>query len=568
MIMALVLLAGCHQQKQGDELGNEPPEQIQETAPPHSEPEQAQEMSEPRPKTVYFPDVTRKERVIDSKYGIYYEIFVRSFADSDGDGIGDFKGLTRQLDYLKDDSSDEDLNVDGIWLMPVNASPSYHKYDVTDYYSIDPEYGTMEDFEHFLAEAHKRGLKVIMDLVINHTSSQHPWFIESCKPEDNPYRDYYRWAKTDQEGYNLKGKSPWGSNTWHKKGDSYYYGIFWDQMPDLNYDNPKVRQEIKNIAKFWLEKGVDGFRLDAALHIYGAHENPVGTDYQKKNLQWWKEFGAYVEEVNPKAYLVGEVWDKTSVVAPYYQGLDSLFNFDVGEGIIKAVNSGTGAAVSSKGFARWLEEKYADFTKVERNFLDAPFLTNHDQNRSMNQLGKDVGKAKLAAGIYLTLPGNPFIYYGEEIGMLGTKPDERIREPFVWSKEREAPQTYWEANLQNTDTVPVKEQQEDPNSLLNCYKQLIALRQSSKALKMGDFKALDSGSSRVIAYSRNYDMDGKDKESVMVLHNLSSEFETFELIGEDFKDLKVIFETPGPEKSTINQSAISLAPRTTLVLQK
>jgi alpha-amylase len=494
-----------------------------------------------------------REEEPGARNGVYYEIFFRSFADSDGNGIGDFKGLTARLDYLNDadSESDDDLGVDGIWLTPFNASPSYHKYDVTDYYGIDPEYGTMEDFDLFLDEAHKRGIRVIMDLVINHTSSRHPWFKEACKSEDNPYREYYRWAKDGRgelEGYNLKGTSSWGSKVWHKKGDSYYYAIFDKHMPDLNYDNPKVREEIKEIAKFWLKKGVDGFRLDAAMHVYGAHEYPAGTDCREKNLQWWIEFGDYVEDINPNVYLVGEVWDKTRVAAPYYRAFDSLFNFDAAEGIIKAVNRGTGTAVGSKGLASWLEEKYMDFASVDGNYLDVPFLSNHDQNRSMNQLGKDDGKAKLAAGIYMTLPGNPFIYYGEEIGMLGTKPDEMIRLPFLWSE--------------------MTEQQDDPDSLLNCYKQLIRLRRSSKALLMGDFKALETGSRKVIAYSRDYVKDDKENESVIVLHNLSNSAEKADLDVMDYKKAKIIYETAGKEESKISESGIILAPRTTVVLQE
>lgn len=489
------------------------------------------------------------------KHGVYYEIFFRSFADSDGDGIGDFKGLTAKLDYLNDadDESESDLGVDGIWLTPFNVSTSYHKYDVTDYYGIDPEYGTMEDFELFLDEAHKRGIRVIMDLVINHTSSRHPWFKEARKSEDSPYREYYRWVKDgpgEHEGYNLEGMSSWGSKVWHKKGDIYYYAIFDKHMPDLNYDNPRVREEIKEIAKFWLEKGVDGFRLDAALHIYGAHEYTAGTDYQEKNLQWWKEFDAYVEDINPNVYLVGEVWDKTRVAAPYYRAFDSLFNFDAAEGIIKAVNLGAGTAVSSKGLASWLEEKYEVFASVDENYLDIPFLSNHDQDRSMNQLGKDAGKAKLAAGIYMTLPGNPFIYYGEEIGMLGAKPDERIRLPFSWPE--------------------MMKQQEDPNSLLSCYKQLVRLRRSSKALMMGDFEALETGSRKVAAYRRNYVKDDNDeeKESVIILHNLGNSAEKANLEAVDYKNARIIYETAGSEKSEISESGIILAPRTTVVLQE
>ncbi len=421
------------------------------------------------------------------------------------------------LDHLNDGNphTDDDLGINGIYLMPVNVSPSYHKYDVIDYYNIDPEYGTLEDFELLLKEAHERGISVIMDLVINHTSNQHPWFKESASTEDSPYRDYYNWAQEDEEGS--------GSKIWHKYYGAYYYGYFWDGMPDLNYDNPKVREEIKDIARFWLEKGVDGFRLDAAMHIYGIYEKPIGTKLQEKNQQWWKEFGAAVEQVNPNVYLVGEVWEKTYAIAPYYEGLDSLFNFDVGEGIIKVIQTGTGTAVSSKGFSQWLANKYDTYSKAEPKYLDAPFLTNHDQNRIMDRLRGDLDKAKLAASIYLTLPGNPYIYYGEEIGMTGSKPDEMIRVPFIWFENAKPPQCQWESILNNASTIPHEIQCNDSDSLLHHYRRLIRVRQSDEILVKGSFRPIDIGNRAVIAYERYLPEDAKEGNSIIVLHNLSGE---------------------------------------------
>lgn len=515
-------------------------------------------------------EVSRQPRRIESKYGVYYQVFVRSFADSDGDGIGDINGLTSKLDYLNDGDplTDTDLGVTGLWLMPINVSPSYHKYDVVDYYNIDPEYGTMEDFRVFLQEAEQRGIKVLLDLVINHTSSRHPWFKESARSENNPYRDYYVWAKEGQEGFNLRGRSSWGSRLWHRKGSSYYYGIFWDQMPDLNFDNVKVREEIKAIATFWLNKGVHGFRLDAVLHAYGIFEEPLGTNLREKNLQWWREFGAALEAVNPDVYLVGEVWASARVVAPFYSGLDSLFNFDLAEGIIRAVNSGSTVYANGKDFAVWLEGMYKEFAAVEPHFLDAPFLSNHDQERVMNRLRGDIDRAKLAAGIYLTMPGNPFIYYGEEIGMKGTKPDEEIREPFVWFREAKLPETSWQNIAHNKDTVPWEEQQQDRNSILHHYKRLIRLRQTNEALAKGDFVALESSNDKVIVYGRNLRSGGSARSSVIVLHNLSLEPQEIIVQGEDLSGAKIIFESTGTNKNRVNGVRISIAPLTTVVLQR
>jgi alpha-amylase len=515
--------------------------------------------------TGVFPDVDRKPRVIENKYGIYYEIFVRSFADSDGDGIGDIKGLTSMLDYLNDGDpqTDTDLGVNGIYLMPVNVSPSYHKYDVTNYYEIDPEYGTLEDFELFLTEAHKRGMRVIMDLVVNHTSSEHPWFKESATSAGGLYRDFYNWADDDTEGYDIKSVLSSGSKIWHSLNGSYYYGYFWSGMPDLNYDNPKVREEIKDVARFWLEKGVDGFRLDAAMHIYGVYEKPVGTRLQEKNIQWWKEFGAAAEQIDPDVYLVGEVWDKTYVIAPYYEGLDSLFNFDVGEGIIKVIRSGSAAAVSSKGFSQWLAAKYETYGKAEPKYLDAPFLTNHDQNRIMDRLSDDTAKARLAAGIYLTLPGNPFIYYGEEIGMRGSKPDEMIRVPFIWYEEPNPPQCTWQSTLNNISTVPCDIQSKDPDSLLNHYKGLIRVRQSSDALMKGAFRPVETGNRAVIAYERYIPDDAGGRESVIVLHNISGEVQKVSLDME-IHDAAIIFDSTSMSK--VMGTDIEIQPLSTLII--
>lgn len=505
------------------------------------------------------------------KYGVYYEIFVRSFADSDGDGIGDIRGLTSMLDYLNDgnDDTDTDLGINGIYLMPVNVSPSYHKYDVTDYYDIDPEYGTLEDFEHFLDEAHKRGIRVIMDLVVNHTGRDHPWFRESSSSAESRYRDYYNWADEASEGCDINAVLPSGSRLWHRSNGSFYYGYFWDGMPDLNYDDPRVRKEIKDIARFWLKKGVDGFRLDAAMHIYGVYEKPAGTDLPAKNIEWWQEFRNSAEEVKRDVYLVGEVWDKAYAAAPYYKGFDSLFNFDLGEGIITTLHTGSANAVSSKGFAWWLLDRYETYGSVRQDFIDAPFLTNHDQDRIMTRLRGDVEKAKLAAAIYLTLPGNPFIYYGEEIGMTGSKPDEMIRVPFKWYEEHKLPQCSWQSALNNAATVPVEIQQNDPDSLLSHYKKLIRVRQSSEALMLGGFEPVQSGNRAVIAYERSWS-DGNGKDNAIVLYNVSSDHQQVQLDIKHFS-ADVIFDSGKTDLKAGNGTeadrlVIVMSPMSTVIL--
>ncbi len=391
---------------------------------------------------------------------VFYEIFVRSFRDSNGDGIGDFNGITEKLDYL------QDLGIRGIWLMPINPSPSYHGYDVTDYYAVNPDYGTLDDFKHLLAEAHKRDIKVIIDLVLNHTSAQHPWFKEALKP-GSQYHDWYVWK--DQDPGTL---GPWGATAWYKATNGqYYYAIFWDQMPDLNYNNPAVREEAKKISSFWLKDvGIDGFRLDAVRYLVEGDKLADSTT----NHAFLKEWGTYYRSINPQAFTVGEAWTDNANVKEYTKTdteLDSAFNFDLSTAILKSLNESNNTSVRFL-----LQTTVRDFPQQD----NSNFLTNHDMPRVMNQLSENKeGKAKAAAGILLTAPGIPFIYYGEEIGMSGSKPDEMIRTPMQWTNENGAGFTSgkpWEPVNSDFSTVNVAKQMGNNNSLLEYYKTLIQLR--------------------------------------------------------------------------------------------
>jgi alpha-amylase len=408
---------------------------------------------------------------------VFYEIFVRSFKDSDGDGVGDFQGIIQQLDYLNDGNPDthNDLGIGGIWLMPINPSPSYHGYDVTDYYAVNPDYGTMEDFKELLAEAEKRGIKIIIDLVINHTSTQHPWFEASRDPESE-YHDWYVWSETNPQ---IPG--PWFQNAWHRDGINglYYYGIFWGGMPDLNYDNPAVTEEILNISKFWLEEvGVDGFRVDAARYLFA---DGVAQQDTKETIKWFEDWRLFYETINPEAFTVGEVWTDLQVTAKYAQGMNSLFMFDLAEDI----KGGIFAPDPSRIIKSYLDTL---FYFPEGHF--STFLSNHDQQRVMSLLNGDLQKAKLAAYIYLTGPGVPFIYYGEEIGMLGNKPDELLRTPMQWSGEAGAgftAGTPWQPQNEDYQEVNVALQDGDPDSLLTQYRTLVHLRNGHPALRTGAY---------------------------------------------------------------------------------
>lgn len=447
------------------------------------------------------------------KEGVYYEIFVRAFADSDGDGIGDFRGIIDKLDYLNDGDPEttDDLGVTGIWLMPIMPAPSYHKYDTTDYYNVDDEYGSLDDFKDLLKECHKRGISVVIDLVINHTSIQHPWFVDALAG-DPTYRDYYNFTtEAEATGEIDLNATVWGHNVWNKVGDDYYYAIFYDQQPDLNFENEAVRQEMLDVASFWLDLGVDGFRLDAAKHLYGDYEYAEDFNLTEKNVEWWEIFRAHVLSENENAVLVAEVWASSEEVQKYVSVFDVMFNFDVAEDLIQMLVAGN----NESDLANELHYFYKALENTSDIYVDAPFLSNHDQNRIINSLSLDKEANKQAAVIYLTFPGVPFVYYGEELGMKGTKPDQYIRQPFLWG-EADGYETTWVDKRYNKTTPTVDEQLADETSMLLHYRELIQLRYQYEALLSGDFEAGRTDNNQLLAYKRN-----TEDQSVLVVHNVS-----------------------------------------------
>lgn len=438
---------------------------------------------------------------------VFYEIFVRSFYDSDGNGVGDFNGITAKLDYLNDGDpqTKTDLGITGIWLMPIFPSPSYHGYDVTDYYGVNPQYGTMDDFKRLVEEAHKRDIHVVIDMVLNHTSDQHPWFKEAKKDINSPYRDWYIWSETNP-GY----KGPWSQDVWHPSLTGYYYGIFEAFMPDLNYTNPEVTAEIQKIYSFWLnDVGVDGFRLDAAKHL--IEENAIQQNTNATH-EWYQNMYPAYKEMKPDSMTVGELFgDSISVASRYVikKEFDLVFNFQLSSTILQAAQTGRG-----KNVTRVLETSNAFLPEYQY----APFLTNHDQNRVMSQLQNDVHKARIAAAMMLTAPGTPFIYYGEEIGMTGAKPDENIRRPLQWSSDTNAGFTTgqpWRTPDSNFKEVNVADQINDPDSLLSLYRDLVQLRGAHSSLRTGDYIVLDCNNPAVYAMLRH-----DDSETTLVLINL------------------------------------------------
>ncbi|WNG40569.1 alpha-amylase [Archangium violaceum] len=482
------------------------------------------------------------------RHAVFYEVFVRSFQDSNGDGKGDLPGLISRLDYLNDGdpSTTTDLGVDALWLMPVFDSPSYHGYDVVDYERINPDYGTLEDFERLCAEAHRRGMRVILDLVLNHTSSQHPWFVDSASSRTSAKRDWYMWSDTDPNW-----APPWDTfatgSTWHPLNGAYYYGVFWGGMPDLNMKTPAVREEVKRIASFWLGKGVDGFRLDAARYLIETGGGTLGQADTAETHTFWKEFAAHVRSVKPDAVLVGENWSTTPTIATYYGSTDQVpggdelplnFNFPLAEELLKAARTSDGNGVALK-----LAEMRSRYPK---GVADAPFLTNHDQVRVATQLAGDQGDLTTVASLLLTLQGSPFLYYGEEVGMANgtTNNDEAKRTPMAWDSSAGGgftTGTPWFPFSPGRESNNVAAQSNAPGSLLSRYRALIRTRHASEALDRGGLKLLTStqGRAPTLAFLRTF-----GEERVLVVHSLSDSSKTagpFELEAES---AEVLFADP------------------------
>lgn len=429
-------------------------------------------------------DYFQELNVVDDNYRNYYEIFVYSFYDSDGDCIGDLQGVIKKLDYV------EYMGFNGIWLMPIMPSPSYHKYDVVDYCAIDEKYGTMEDFEQLLKECHDRGINVVIDFVINHSSSEHPWFTQACDylktlepgQEPNvaecPYVEYYHFTKEKQAMtfYQVSG-TEW-----------YYEGAFWSGMPDLNLQCEALRTELMSIAKFWLDKGVDGFRMDAALHFERSN-----VEANNEVMNW-----LYTEctKINPDFYMVSEVWDSIGSLAQHYGSkTPSMFNFDAGQQTGMLFKAAKGYMTPGEYIDQLLRYDKL-FSEKNPDYIDAPFLTNHDMGRVAEVCVNNEKNMKMAAGLMMMMNGSPFVYYGEEIGMNSTSDkDENKRLPMYWSDLIRAGVTDGppECNLGITSSFEaVDEQLKDGYSLLNYYRHAVRLRNENPEIARGEIKKIDA----------------------------------------------------------------------------
>lgn len=480
--------------------------------------EAAGSSGDPAASVLQMTSLNRKAEVneTDDFYGTTYEIFPYSYSDSDGDGIGDLKGIENHLDELNDgdDETYDDLGVNAIWLTPVCKAVSYHKYDITDYMDIDPDFGTLDDYDELVKACHERGMKVLFDLVVNHTSDQHPWFTQAVEYLKSigdgqidtsvcPYAGYYNFTKEAGSGCTQIEGTNW-----------YYESRFWSGMPDLNLDNEQVRKEIEDIISFWIGHGVDGFRLDATTSYY--------TDDWNKTISFLTWLNDTVKAQKEDAYIVGEAWTDQTSYSDYYQShIDSFFDFAFAgsTGVIASTVKGRSSALD---FVKAMAGEEKLYGSVYENYINAPFYTNHDMDRSAGYYAGDDGtKCKLALGLNLLMQGNAFIYYGEEIGMKGSGKDENKRAPMYWSDETAEDMCDGPADMEEVEMKydPYDVQADDPSSIYSYVREAVRLRNCYPALTHGSTVADSERSSEDCAvFTRTY-----EGETIEVVINLSDE---------------------------------------------
>ncbi len=496
----------------------------------------------------------------DDNYRAFYQIFVGSFSDSDGDGVGDIRGIINRMDYLNDGNvfSEDSLGVQGIWLSPIFASPSYHGYDTTDYYEINEKYGTEEDLKELIELCHERNVKVILDLVINHTSTTNTWFMKfrdahKTGNTEDPYYNFYSWASLDTREAGLAYTGIPGANL------EYYECNFDSGMPELNYDNETVREEMLKVAKYYLDLGVDGFRFDAIKYIY--------YNDTSKSVDFWNWYMDELTAYKPDIYCVGECWSGDDETLRYVEALN-CFNFQVGQGEGYITNAAKGKNIAT--YTKYIE-KYQD--KVLAANADGgmftPFIANHDMDRAAGYLMPDSGYAQMAANLYLLCSGSPFIYYGEEIGLKGARgganTDANRRLAMLWGDEdtvKDPIGTTYEADKQTNGTVA--EQLEDENSLLRYYCKVLTIRNTYPEIPRGDYQALVYSEKTFGGFLITY-----NGEQTVLLHNTSMEEMTIDLTAcEDYPtDVSKIAEYIGQGSAKLEGTTLTLGPQTSVIIK-
>ncbi len=488
---------------------------------------------------------------------VFYEIFVGSFSDSDGDGTGDLRGILERMDYLNDGdpASGQSLGVEGLWLTPIFPSYSYHKYDANDYCAVDPKFGAVEDVEALAAACHARGMKLILDLPINHTGRGNAWFSAFTMAHrqgntDDPYYNFYSWLP---QGASV----PAGRNFTQLSGTTDFFECnFSGDMPELDFDQESVRQAVLDAALFWLDRGVDGFRFDAAKYIYYGDN--------AKSAEFWNWYLGELRSAYPDMFAVGEVWDGDGITDLYYPALD-CFDFTVSQA--SGLIAETAKAGNVNRYTAYVDDYLERVGAMRGGAQLVPFIANHDTDRAAGYLSVDSGQMQMAANLCVLTPGAPFLYYGEELGMRGSRggasTDANRRLAMVWGdgdtvKDPEG--TTYSPDKQIKETAA--DQLADGGSLLSYYKKLIAIRQANPEIARGDYTALAFEGTRLGGF-----ISTLDGQSVCVLHNTTGNEVTADLAEVTSLRFSGVSAVIGQGSAALDGTTVTLGPGTSAVLR-
>lgn len=492
---------------------------------------------------------------VDDNYRTFYQVFVGSFSDSNSDGIGDLRGVINRLDYLNDGNinSGKSLGVQGIWLSPIFSSPSYHKYDASDYYSIDWRFGTEEDLKELIAQCKARNIKLILDLAINHTSTQHEWFIQfkearSTGDTDNPYYDFYSCVTTAEKV---------GGVTYQKIAgvDCWYECNFSGEMPELNYDNPEVREAMLQVAKYYLDLGVDGFRFDAVKYIYYGDT--------AKSVAFWEWYMQELKAINPDIYCVGECWSGENEIIEYYSAMN-CFNFAMSQAEGTVATAAKGRSIST--YTNYIEAYQQKVLKKNPDGMVMGFLSNHDMDRIAGAFILE-NNMRMAANLYLLCPGSPMIYYGEEIGIRGSRGSESTdanrRLAMLWGDgdliRNPVGSTYPDSKQ---ITATVADQLADEGSLYHYYCKLVAMRHKYPSIARGVYTSLACGEKNFGGFSIAY-----EGEVLGLFHNTGTEPITFDLSELKGCSFTALCDFIGMSDAKLNGTVLTLGPQTSVIVK-
>ena len=539
LLLVLGLFAGCV-------FENGPESSVIESSEPE---DQNPELALPVPEGV---------KATEDNARVFYEIFVGSFSDSNGDGVGDIRGIINRMDYLNDgkENSGRSLGIEGIWLTPIFPSSSYHKYDANDYCAVDASFGTLEDVKELAELCHSRNVKLILDLPINHTSRLHPWYSSFVQAHrggnrEDPYYNFYSFYSKGETAPAGRAFAPLTGT------DDFYECNFDSGMPELNFDSDDVRAAVLDVAKFWLDLGIDGFRFDAAKYVYyGDHTASV---------EFWKWYLKELRAIKPDLYTVAEVWDGDGVTQLYYAAMN-CFNFTASqnEGLIAKTASGGDADRYTAYMDQYLDSIYGSNPEP----MPVPFIGNHDTDRTAGYLPSFNGRAQMAANLLLLGPGSPFIYYGEEIGMRGSRgsanTDANRRLAMVWGdgdtvKDPEGT-TY---DPENRADAPVTEQIASEASLYSHYKKLILLRKANPEIAHGDYTPVNLSDSKLGGFISSW-----NGSRVLVIHNPSLNPVTLDLGDLILGDFKTLSGWAGLGECALEGTSLTVGGQSSVVLRE